>query len=172
MAEDEKQRDVTRRELADALARANELNETLMARVEALEAKASAPTLSVQEAILQRELQLAYAELKDKSDLLERARSRPGQTGPDLPLVPYSGMVLVTAKCCIDHLREEGEVFHVSMPALYTDDPFVPVVITGSYEDGRPKTEPNPDAPVPIDFRFRKVVSAALDPTPRKAASF
>lgn len=170
--EAEKGRDVTRRELAEALEKAHELNAKLSERLDALEAKAQAPEVSVQEAILQRELANANAELKDKRELLEKARNRPGLSGPDVVMVPYSGYVQAIAACCIDTFHKEGEVFHVDVPALWTDDPYVPVLVTGTKEDGTPLTQPNLLAPVPINFRFRKVVSAAEDPTPRRAAEY
>lgn len=169
---EEKGRDVTRRELAEALEASQALNVRLSERLDALEAKAAAPTLSVQEAILERELANANAELKEKREALERARSRPGISGPDVELIPYSGYVQATAPCCIDHRRDAGEVFHVNVPALWTDDPYVAVNIVGAFETGAPKTEPNLAAPTPINFRFRKVVSAAEDPTPRRASEY
>jgi hypothetical protein len=176
MSEEEKQRDVTRKELAEALAKSNALVESqgaAIARLEALLAAKAEPTLGLQEAILQRELAAANAELKDKRELLERVRSRPGASGPDIKLVPYSGMVVSTAVCCPDHRREVGEVFLVNLPALYTDDPFEPVTVLETDENGVAiKWEPNKAAPTPIDFRFRKVVSAAEDPTPRRAAEY
>lgn len=170
---EEKGRDVTRRELAEALEASQALNARLSERLDALEAKAAAPTLSVQQAVLERELANANAELKDKRELLERARSRPGASGPDVPLVPYAGFVKAMAKCYAGGgIREVGAVFQVDLPALYTDDPFIAVNVVGEYDDGSPKTEPNLQAPVPINFRFRKVISAAEDPTPRRAAEY
>jgi hypothetical protein len=173
MADDEKQRDVTRKELADELAASRALNAKLLERLDAMEAKQAAPTISLQEAVLQRELDAANRELGEKRALLEKARSRPAT--PDVTLVPYSGLVKSTAVCCIDTKRDAGEVFHVDVPALWTDDPYVAVVIAGTQiVDGVevPITEANPAAPVPINFRFRKVVSAAEDPTPRRASEY
>jgi len=169
---EEKGRDVTRRELAEALEASQALNLRLSERLDALEAKVAAPTLSVQEAILERELANANAELKEKREALERARSRPG-AGPDVPLIPYCGMAKATAKCYAGGgIQEVGSVFQIDLPALYTDDPFVAVNVVGNYDDGSPRTEPNLSAPVPINFRFRKVISAAEDPTPRRAAEY
>ena len=182
MAEqEEKGRDVTRRELADALAEATRLNKALAERVDALEAKQTPPinkalaervdaleakqTPPINVATLQRELAEAHA-------LLAARSVQPLAKVPDVKLVPYSGMVKATADCCIEHRYETGAVFHIDVPALWTDDPYVAVIVTGYADDGTPKTEPNHDAPTPIDFRFRKVVSIAEDPTPRRAAEF
>lgn len=162
MAEsDEKGRDVTRRELADALAEATRLNKALAERVGALEA--ARPSAS--EAALRRELEEARSLLASRS-------VAPLTKIPDIKHIPYSGMVKATADCCMEHRHLKGEVFEVTVPALWTDDPYTAVVVTGYADDGTPKTEPNAQAPTPIDFRFRKVVSIAEDPTPRRAAEY
>lgn len=163
MAEtEEKGRDVTRRELADALAEANRLNKALAERVDKLEANQTPP---IAEAALRRELAEAQRLLAERS-------VQPLAKVPDVKHVPYAGTVKATAECCMGHFRAEGEVFEVSVPALWSDDPYVAVTVTGYADDGTPKTEPNRDAPTPIDFRFRKVVSIAEDPTPRRAAEY
>ncbi len=90
-----------------------------------------------------------------------------------LDLVPYKGLVKATVLCCIGTQRQQGEVFEVDVPALWTDDPYEPVIVTGYLEDGiTPVTEPNPAAPTPLSFRDRKAVSVAEDPTPRQASSY
>lgn len=163
MAEpEERGRDVTRRELADALAEATRINKALAERVERLEANQTPPG---SEAALRKEL-------AEARELLASRSVAPLAKVPDVKHVPYSGFVQASADCCIGHRRDAGEVFEVDVPALWTDDPYTPVVVTGYTDDGMPKTEPNRAAPTPIDFRFRKVVSIAEDPTPRRAAEY
>lgn len=87
-------------------------------------------------------------------------------------LVPYTGMVRATVDCCIDRHRLQGEVFRVEMPALWSDDPFEPVVVLETKEDGTLVVGPNKDAPAPVPFRYRKVISVAEDPTPRRASEY
>jgi hypothetical protein len=99
--------------------------------------------------------------------------------GPKPALIPYKGWVKAKESCVyntphpltgsrIGSLYERGDVFEVDVTALWTDDPFEAVVVTGAKEDGTPITEPNPDAPIPIDFRFRVLVDqAALNPLAR-----
>lgn len=152
MAETEQQRDVTRRELADELAKSRETNERLAAQLAEMQAAAKvAPP--------------------------RMPHTAPVYNGPEPNKVPYSGLVRATARCCIGHVREEGEIFEVSVPALWTDDPYIAVIVTGYTPETRtqapePIWELNPEAPTPIALRFRKAVSAAEDPTPRVAASF
>lgn len=95
---------------------------------------------------------------------------------PAVKLVPYAGLVIATKPCCIGTRRDEGEIFEIEVDALWDDDPYMAVVITEQRPDGKGGidviTGPNPNAPTPIDFRFRKTVSAAEDPTPRRAAEY
>jgi hypothetical protein len=172
-AAQEPERTLTRRELAEELAKSRELNARMLERLDALEAKQATPTLSVQETILQKELAAATKELADKRLLLEKYSQRQSAGSPDIPLVPYEGYVIATATCAMDTRHEEGEIFYVSVPALYTDDPYEPVTILEQDVEGTPtKWEKNRAAPTPINFRFRKVVSAAEDPTPRRANEY
>jgi hypothetical protein len=163
MAEtEEKGRDVTRRELADALAEATRINKALAERVEKLEANQIPP---VSEAALRKEL-------AEARELLAARTVAPLKATAEVKLVRYAGLVQATADCCMEHRHAAGEVFEVDVPALWTDDPYMPVIVTGYTDDGTPKTQPNAQAPTPIDFRFRKVVSIAEDPTPRRAAEY
>ena len=96
----------------------------------------------MQEAILQRELDMATKELAEKRLLLEKAAARQN-TGPDIPLVPYTGWVVATVACAMETRHDEGEIFHVSVPALYTDDPYQAIDILESDAEGTPtKWEP------------------------------
>lgn len=165
----------TRKELADALSQSQLVNAKLMERLDALEAKAQTPTVSVQEAILQRDLDTARADIAAKQKLLDRAATH--TTTADVKLTPYVGLVKAIAPCCMDTKYEVDAVFEVKVPALWTDDPYVPVRLIDSTTDDQGNylnlaTEPNPNAPEQIHFRFRKVVSQAEDPTPRRAESF
>lgn len=159
----------TRADLAEALARATALIEEQGAAI--AELRAARPAA---DSAIQLELVKAINELKASTEAQNQARARPGAfyTGPDKELTPYAGYVVSTAICCVDHRREEGEVFQVSVAALWSDDPFVPVTITGQKDDGTLTWEPNKSAPTPINFRFRKQVSAAEDPTLRRASEY
>lgn len=177
MAEpEEKGRDITRRELADALAEATRLNKALAARVEVLETKAADADTKIGRELLEAQRLLAERTVQPLSAVAVLA---------DVKLVPYKGMVRATAPCCVaptvnredgqpagPHFTAVGEVFEIEVAALWTDDPYEAVIVTGHADDGTAKTKPNRDAPTPIDFRFRKVVSIAEDPTPRRAAEY
>jgi hypothetical protein len=123
--------------------------QALLDRITALEAQLSAPR---GDAKLAGELRKAQEEL---ATLKAPAPVFVPPTGPAPRLVPYIGLVKALADCHIGQYRHTGDVFQVEMPALWTDDPFVPVVITGHTEEGKPITEANPMAPPQIDFRFR-----------------
>jgi hypothetical protein len=174
MAEEEKSRDVTRRELAEALANATamiaaqkEQNAALETRLAALEQAKPADN-----AIVQLETLKALQDLRQSIEQ-GRIRSSPKfYTGPEPDKVPYEGSVQATVECHYGHFHKAGDVFQVKVPALWSDDPYVAVIVTGTRDDGTPITMPNKDAPVPIDFRFRRVVSAAEDPTLRRASEY
>lgn len=157
----------TRKELQEALERSEKLRaeqETrfteLMARLEAVEAK----PLS---AIDQRRLADAEAELAQ----LKRGVSLSAPQGPAPKLIPYKGSVQAMVDCHIGGAfrhgpddanrnrpslgKTQGDVFYVEVGALWSDDPYVPVMVVRTRDDGMPETKPNPDAPPQIDFRFR-----------------
>lgn len=168
--EEGRPREPTRKELAEALAQSQALNARMLERLDALEAKQAPPMVSLEEEVLRRELAVANAELAQKRQLLERVQTRAAT--PDVQLVPYAGLVQADVACCMERKYEKGEVFYVEVTALWTDDPYHAVIIQGERDDGTPRVLPNPDAPQPINFRFRKVVSAAEDPTPRRASEY
>jgi hypothetical protein len=85
---------------------------------------------------------------------IDRLRRQIPDGGSDR-LIPYEGMVQATEPCAYGCLHSTGDVFHVKVPALWTDDPYRPVVVKGLKEDGKPITEANPLAPEPVDFRLR-----------------
>lgn len=167
--EKETSRDVTRRELAEALAAATALIQdqkkaltTLQGEVAELK-KGSSP-------LMQAELMKAIADLAASSRPVDKLAGY--FNGPCPPLEPYEGYVEATADCVYGHRRAQGEVFQVKVKALWTDDPYVAVEIIGTREDGAPITRPSKDAPTPIDFRFRKPTVIAEDPTLRRAAEY
>jgi hypothetical protein len=81
-------------------------------------------------------------------------------------MVPYKGYVRAKQDCYINgryyagadrYGTSEASVFEVDMPALWSDDPFEPVLITGYRDhDNSPIVAPNPSAPTPIDARLRQ----------------
>ena len=179
MAEEkEPSRDVTRRELAEALTRANELIAQQAVALEEVRGElkamkdAPAPGGSVSEAVLRRELENTQAQLRDLT--AAQSARRPG--AQNITPVPYKGMVKARERCHIGHIREAGEVFYHEVPALWTDDPFEAVTVVRTSDTGEPVTEPNADAPTPIDFRFRNSIegfrAVTSDPNPRRAADF
>lgn len=146
MAEKEDQ-GPTRRELAQALAESRALIESQGAALAALQSQVAASQVAAQ----------------------KPSAAAPAQ---ELTLRPYVGLVKALVPCCYDHKYEAGELFHVSLPALWTDDPFEAVIVVREDDNGKPVTEKNPSAPTPIDFRFRKAVSTIEDPTPRIASEY
>lgn len=75
-------------------------------------------------------------------------------TGPGPKQIPYRGLVRALADCYIGAYHRQGEVFHVNVPALWSDDPYEAVTATGTNEIGQPIVEPALDA-VRIDQHFR-----------------
>lgn len=136
---------VNRAKLQEQLDAEKARNDALEARLAALEQKAEAPV----SAVAQRELESAQAELAMR-------RSAAPARGPMPTLIPYEGWVQATEPCHIGGAyREKDDVFLVSMPALWTDDPFMPVNRRISSETNQPVVTPNSEAPTRIDFRFR-----------------
>ncbi|SRR5579884_2243591 len=152
------EKEPTRAELAEQLA-------MLEARVKAAEQERD--TLK---AGRDAELNKALAELQSLRPNAAAAVSAP-QGRPQK--VPYKGMVQAKEPCVYDRKYETGDVFAVDLPALWSDDPFVPVVVTGYSDTGKPLTEPNTLAPPAVDFRFRPKSHEVLnDPTPRRANEY
>lgn len=92
--------------------------------------------------------------------------------------VPYTGYVKAKEGCfagepCGRH--DEGDVFLVNVPGLWTDDPFDPVIVVGQHveRDGAVVqiTEPNPDAKV-FNFLYRRQISVNTDLEPLRASQF
>jgi hypothetical protein len=82
----------------------------------------------------------------------------PGQVSLSVVRVPYVGMVRATVECHIDALRKVGDVFHVTVPALWSDDPYEAVTVVRLDDNGKPVTEPNQLAPPQLSARLRKKV--------------
>lgn len=119
---------LSRKELEEQLAR----SEALLARV-----TAAAETLERENAELKR---LSSAQVTPR---------------PGLQARPYKGLVRAIVPCHYNFLHATGDIFEVDLPALWTDDPFVPVVITQTLPDGTQLTEENKDAPKPLPFELR-----------------
>lgn len=137
--------------------------ETRLARLEAAFNAQAAPTFS----------ELDLARLKAAKEELEALRPGASRSlalpaGPAPKLEPYKGLVRALDKCAYDHMYEPGEVFFVDVPALWTDDPYEPVRPVGT--ELEPRYERRTDVSV-VDFRFRRVITASEDPTPRRAAT-
>lgn len=152
------EKEPTRAELAEALA--------------AAEARATVAESERDELKASKAAELAQAQAE-----LAKLRPNAGQALAPVTgraqLIPYKGMVRAKEPCVYEHKHEEGDVFAVDVKALWSDDPFIPVVVTGHSESGKPLTEANPLAPPPVDFRFRPKSHEVLnDPTPRRANEY
>lgn len=129
------EREPSRKDLADALAKANELNTRLAARLD--------------------EQDKTIAELKAAKPVVVPQ--------PGVQKVPYSGYVRAKEPCHIGHLRAAGEVFQHDAPCLWSDDPFEPVIVLeGTDKDGQPNCKAHPEAPKPIPFHLRPRTVDAL----------
>lgn len=128
--------------------------------------------------------QLAAAEAELARLRLPPTANAPPIQGKAPALIPYKGWVQATEDCHIGGAFrkgptgkgksfEAGDVFEVDMPVLWTDDPFVPVVLEGYTEETmRPITSPNKDAPQRVDFRFRKPSAQDTDIAPIRAGQY
>lgn len=145
---------LTRKQLLEQLDAERARNDAIMARLEALEtAKASTANEIVQalredrevqeSAALKRELAEAYRQI----DHLQRPQT------PDGPGIPYHGWVLAkedswdkTGYHFGPKDGKPGDVFMVDMPDYWPGCPFIPVIVTGTKEDGiSPIVAPHPD---------------------------
>lgn len=140
----EEQKEPTRKELAEALAKA----------------------LSVIE-----EQGKAIAELRAKPQVMTAA-PRPAPQA-----IPYKGYVRAREACYIGFLRGAGDIFAHETPCLWSDDPFEPVNVVGTRDDGQLVTEPWPEgkAPQPLPFHLRPRTHdalAAAAATPRRASEW
>ena len=120
-------------------------------------------------------------ELAEARNFLSARTAVPAKPLREVTRVPYKGLVQATRNCVYEHFHYgpsengAGDVFEVDLPALWTDDPFTPVVLVRMDDNGKPVTAPNPDAPTPIDFAFRPRTSeamAAAEAQPRVASGF
>jgi hypothetical protein len=111
-----------------------------------------------------------------KAELARLQKPQPAPTGR-ATASPYKGTVQATEDCHVGGFYREGpkdgkpgEVFEVDLPALWSDDPFVAVKISGYHESGQPITEPLGIARA--DFRFRQQDKGAADLIPLRANQF
>ena len=144
--------------------------EKLISELEATKARLAAldQPVDAREAALMRQLDEAKAELAQAKPAAET--SFPAGAAPKL--VPYKGLAKASEDCFVTQIQHEGDVFEVDVSALWTDDPFVAVVIVGYQESGKPITEPNKAAPAQIDFRFRPKGLTLIDATPMRASQY
>jgi hypothetical protein len=158
----------TKQELIDQLAQAQTLiaqqNETLAKSNEALE-RTNRMLAEQAEAI---------AALKDVQAKQVQTPAQPTPR-PGIQARPYKGTVRAKVGCFVgDSLRAEGEVFHHEVNALWSDDPFEPVLATTD-QRGEVFHQPHPEAPEPLPFHLRPRTDAALAAQmaiPRKASEW
>jgi hypothetical protein len=149
-----------------------EQNEALMARLAALEAK---PANDAAQAVKDKQLAAALAEL----DSLKANRASGAPVGSPRT-VPYKGLVQATEDCHIGgalrkgprhpEANKVGDVFEVDVPALWSDDPYVPVNVSYDKENGR-VIERRDDVPR-VDFRFRIQAAGQVDIPPLRASAY
>lgn len=164
----------TRAELAEALLQSNALLKEQAAVIAELRAKPDTSS-EVQLQILQ-----ALKDLKASA----RPQASAFYTGPKISTIPYRGWVKALQACQVNHpnadgspgvhVHQEGDVFEIDVPSLWTDDPYMAVIITG-YEDQaqlKPITVKNEDAPTPANFQFRRQVELDEKPTLRRASEY
>ncbi len=136
-------------------------NQALEERLVRLEAAFSARPTGLTE---QDAARLAAA-IADLATLRPQAAQDLGKPpGPRPALVRYRGAVQATEDCAYDgyHFgpnsdkgRPEGDVFEVDVPTLWSDDPYVPVALSGTRDDGSPRYVRRTDVPI-VDFRWRE----------------
>lgn len=135
--------------------------------------RAQKAALETQVEALQRQMQQL---LSDREHPVEPSNTR--HDPKPLVMVPYKGFVRAKEPCYIDGKyyvgpdpanRIRASVFEVSMPCLWSDDPFEAVIVTGYVDEEKtvPITAPNPDAPTPIDSRLRIIPREATNPAAR-----
>ena len=145
-----------------------------LAQIEEMKRRQPAPQ-APEDASMKARLADALREL----DALRAERTvRPPTTdakGTKVKPRPYRGHVQAVETCWAGHPvkgpRQEGDVFEVDLPALYNDDPFVPVVVIGTTESGRPIVKPHAEAVV-ADFLDRPQVRVSTDLPPLRASQF
>jgi hypothetical protein len=123
---------------------------SLLARLEALEKAAASKDARI------AELEAANVKIQEAAQDLGKAQVADLTPPPgEARLIPYKGAVKAIFECFVGQFYKAGSVFFVDVPVLWTDDPYVPVLVTGQNEDGEHLTEANPLAPTPVDYRFR-----------------
>lgn len=138
----EEQKEPTRRELADALAK-------------------------------------AHALIEEQGKIIAEMRAAPPKVVPQpaIQAIPYKGYVRAKESCYIGFLRAAGDIFHHEVSCLWSDDPFEPVNVVGTRDDGQPVIEPWPEGkePQPLPFHLRprtQDVLAARAASPRRASEW
>lgn len=141
-------------ELAEANAR--------LAKLEAAFAAKPVPNPEEDE-VQARRLREAEAEL----EALRPRASRPTVrlSGPEPKHVPYQGLVRAKVDCAVGCFHEgpnldkgkvHGDVFSVDVPVLWSDDPYEPVRVSGTREDGTQICEIRTDVAI-VDWRWRQL---------------
>jgi hypothetical protein len=167
---------VTRVQLAEALAKSTALVEEQGRVIAQLRAQPAATVDPIQLEILKA--------LKELRESVPRQSPTAFYTGPKVETQPYRGFVQALDKCQVNHpnpdgsagvhVHEKGDVFEIDVEALWTDDPYVAVIVKG-YEDQaqtKPIVVPRMDAPPQADFRFRRQVELEEKPTLRRASEY
>jgi hypothetical protein len=156
-----------------------EQNEALMARLAALEAAAK-PANDAAQAVKDKQLADALAELA----ALKRPQVSGQVTGAPPRLIPYKGFVQAIENCwygglvqyCASdtsaHNPNPGavSVFEVDVPALWSDDPYVPVNV--SYDKAGARIVELRRDVHQIDFRFRIQAAGQVDIPPLRASAY
>lgn len=166
----------TRAELAEALIRANQLITEQGKAIAELRAQPAVTADPIQLEILKA--------LKELRESVPRQAQTAFYTGPKPETHPYRGFVQALDRCQVNHpnpdgsagvhVHEKGEVFEIDVEALWTDDPYMPVIVKG-YEDQaqtKPIVTARLDAPPQVDFRFRRQVELEEKPTLRRASEY
>lgn len=121
----------------------------------------------------------ALSTIEEQGRLLAELRAKPAQVVPQpaVQAIPYKGHVRAKEACYIGFLRAAGDVFHHDVACLWSDDPFEPVNVVGTRDDGQPVIEPWPEGKEPqvLPFHLRPRtpdVLAARAATPRRASEW
>lgn len=125
-------------------------------------------------------LSKAMATIEAQGKILEELRAKPAPAVVPQPAVqatPYKGHVRAKEACYIGFLRAAGDVFHHDVPCLWSDDPFEPVNVVATRDDGQPVIEPWPEGkePAVLPFHLRPRtpdVLAARAASPRRASEW
>lgn len=170
----------TRAELAEALLRSNAMMAEMAETIQTLRDEKAKPQVSTSDQVQLEILQL----------LKELRGSKPQSQhyfGPEIQKTAYDGFVQATESCVINMAMmnekgqvdihpiryEEGNVFQVDVDQLWTDDPYVPVLMKGTDKSGVPLTEPHPNAKeLRANFRFRQHAKQVEEPALKRASQY